>query len=140
MWFCQAFLQNAGIITLSRGKQEATDRPEVGSSYMVANFNGEYVNMGPVIFPFPIDLLEMASFSSFSFQEVTHSDGNISKMFDVYIYCSSHARPLVGTAFCISASTFPWRENSISMEKDARNVTDASPQSQSRSRWFKVDL
>lgn len=140
MWFCQAFLQNAGIITPSRGKQEATERPEVGSRYVVANFNGEYVDMGPVVFPFLPDLLEMVSFSCFTFREVTHSDGNILKMCDVYIYCSSHASPLVDTVFCISASTFPWRENSICVEKDDQNVTDASPQSQSRSRWFKVDL
>lgn len=86
---------------------------------MVANFNGEYVNMRPVIFPFPPDLLEVVSFSNFSFREITHSEGNILKTCDVYICCSSHARPLVGTVFCISASTFPWRENSISVEKDA---------------------
>lgn len=103
-------------------------RPELGSRYTVANFNAR-----PVIFLFPRDLLEMASFSNVSFREVTHSDGNILKMCDVYIYCSFHARPLVGTVFCISASTFPVGENSISVETDARNVTDVSPQSESRS-------
>lgn len=63
-------------------------RPALGLRYMVPNFNGEYVNMRPLIFPFPRDILEMVSFSILSFRELMHSDKNIFKTCNVYVACS----------------------------------------------------
>lgn len=39
-------------------------------------------------------------------------------------HCSFHARPVVYTVFCVSASAFSWGENTISVETDSQNVTD----------------
>lgn len=96
-------------------------RPEPGLRYTAPNFNGEYVNMRPLIFPFPRQVLETVSFAAFSFSRINafawKRFANVPRLKQ----CSFHPRPLVGSVFCIR---FPWDKNTISVETASRNVTD----------------